>query len=362
MQRLSNTYRAKLLNYAVNFIIVMMVFLLPDMLMDISIDFKTPGLHYARSVVYIIVFYINYFILIPNALFKHRKVWLMIVYNMLTIAIAGAVLIAIHLIDMSHDLHLHPTILPPPRPREDSWQMILVGFASRDLLILILAIGLSIAYRMLEKWARREKELNAIEAERKDQELTHLKNQLNPHFLFNTLNNIYALIAINQSKAQRAVYELSQLLRYMLYENKTSTIPLENEMRFINNYIALMRLRLTSNTQLHVKINEDDGVGYYIAPFMFISIVENAFKYGVSPDKLSFISISITVQNRTVRCCTINSITKTGNVPSPEDNNQSNGIGLANLKRQVEILYPNRHRLETITESNKFTAILEINI
>ena len=143
----------------------------------------------------------------------------------------------------------------------------------------------------------------------------------------------------------------------MLYENKEKTVPLECELRFVNNYIELMKLRLASNTKLTVNVKEIDGVGLQIAPFMFISIVENAFKHGVSSDKSSFVDIAITVSANTVRCVVKNSCFHKTEIKS-----DTLGIGIENLKRQIAILYPNRHIFEVKNDKNTYTTILEINL
>ena len=101
-------------------------------------------------------------------------------------------------------------------------------------------------------------------------ELKNLRNQLNPHFLFNTLNNIYSLIAISGDKAQKAVHQLSQMLRYILYENEGNFVSLDDELKFIKNYISLMQLRLPPSVKLSVKISESDSSGLEIAPLLFI--------------------------------------------------------------------------------------------
>ena len=172
----------------------------------------------------------------------------------------------------------------------------------RDSLMLVLSICLSVSLKLSEKWLRWTVIEKQIEAEKKEHELKNLKTQLNPHFLFNTLNNIYALIGISTDKAQRAVHELSQLLRYVLYDNEQREVPMESDLKFVKNYIELMRLRLTPMVTLTVNINENDGQGLNIAPLMFVSLVENAFKHGVSASEPSSILIAIGVEDGVVHC------------------------------------------------------------
>ena len=128
--------------------------------------------------------------------------------------------------------------------------------------------------------ARREAEKSRTEAE-----LKNLRNQLNPHFLLNTLNNIYALIAFDADKAQTAVQELSRLLRHVLYDNQQNFVTLDKEMDFIRNYIELMRIRLSANVRVETKIDVRPDSRTEIAPLIFISLIENAFKHGISPHR-----------------------------------------------------------------------------
>ena len=362
MTFMKNISRESLFGAITNVILVFMVFLLPDILWDVRDDFNTPSLHYVRPITFLLVFYINYLFIIPKMLNKKHNVLWAVVWNVLLCIVASVVLISAHHIDWSSaPQKIVPEEFPiPPRiidPHNEPWHFKLMGYFSHDFVYLILTIGLSFAIRLSVIWRKLEKEQAAMSVERKDRELASLKSQLNPHFLFNTLNNIYALIAIDQHKAQQAVHELSQMLRYMLYENKEKTVPLECELRFVNNYIELMKLRLASNTKLTVNVKETDGVGLQIAPFMFISIVENAFEHGVSSDKPSFVDIAITVSANTVRCVVKNSC-----FHKTEMKSDTLGIGIENLKRQIAILYPNRHIFEVKNDKNTYTTILEINL
>ena len=195
-----------------------------------------------------------------------------------------------------------------------------------------------------------------MKAQLQENELKNLKNQLNPHFLFNTLNNIYALISISQDKAQKSIHELSQLLRYILYENNETEVTLEKDLLFVKNYISLMQLRLNSLTTLKVDINEKCVSGKKIAPLLFISLIENAFKHGVSCSKESFVSISIHVNEDTVICRVANSY-----FPKKGNDKSGSGIGINNLQRQLDILYSDRYSLTKSIENNIYTTELIIN-
>ena len=155
-------------------------------------------------------------------------------------------------------------------------------FILRDMLSLILTVGLAVSIKMTRRWYEAEASRRELEKSKTEAELKNLKNQLNPHFLLNTLNNIYALIAFDTDKAQKAVQELSKLLRYVLYENQEIYVPLSREAEFIRNYIELMKIRLNDNVTVKSSFNLITGSNTMIAPLIFISLIENAFKHGTS--------------------------------------------------------------------------------
>lgn len=131
--------------------------------------------------------------------------------------------------------------------------------------------GLGAAIRTSLRWRQAEERLIEAERQKTEAELKNLKNQLNPHFLLNTLNNIYALIAFNSDKAQEAVQELSKLLRHVLYDNQQTFVPLEKELDFIRNYVALMRIRLPQQVEVSVNLEADSGGALQIAPYFHIA-------------------------------------------------------------------------------------------
>ena len=186
-------------------------------------------------------------------------------------------------------------------------------------------------------------------------ELENLKSQLNPHFLFNTLNNIYALIAINQDKAQDAVHRLSKMLRYMLYADKKE-VALEEELQFLRNFIELMKLRLNSSNRLTVHFPENGTEGLTIAPLLLITLVENAFKHGISGSKPSEIKINVTINGNIITLYVENSL-----FPKPDDKTSS-GIGITNMQRRLALLYPGSYNFRRDNTGNKYTAILSIDL
>lgn len=318
---------------------------------DDNINLPDKMLHHGGVVLsMMLVFYLNYSIFIDKILFQ-RKIGKFLFYNLLLILLVGTVVHFWQEATMPPPAH----IFHMPRPPKMHHELIPMGvsFLIRDLITLFIIAGLSIAVRMTGKWYTSEVERQEEEKKRTEAELSNLRQQINPHFLFNTLNNIYALIAISPEKAQDATLELSKLLRYVLYENSDNFVSLDRELNFVHNYVELMRIRLQAEVDLKMYVNV--SVEHKtIAPLLFIPLIENAFKHGTSPDKQSFIHISIQdINNKEIRCMIKNSY-----FPKSESDQSGSGIGLENLRRRLEILYADRYILRTEKEGKTFVAEL----
>lgn len=299
------------------------------------------------------VFYVNYLLLIPHYLFNgHIKKYL--AFNLVMIVCIG---MGLHL---WQDLIFHPHVRPgkignPLEPMgPPKWTFFL-----RDLASMVLMAGLCVAIRLSSRWVQIEADRREAEKSRSEAELKNLRNQLNPHFLLNTLNNIYALIAFDADKAQVAVQELSRLLRHVLYDNQQNFVALSKEMDFIRNYIELMRIRLAANVKVETLFDVSADSRTKIAPLIFISLIENAFKHGISPTSPSYIYIHFRESQQEVRCEIRNSY----HPKSPEDKSGS-GIGLEQVRKRLELTYPGRyHWQQGVDEAGKeYRSILVINI
>ncbi|MDE6467307.1 MAG: sensor histidine kinase, partial [Muribaculaceae bacterium] len=186
----------------------------------------------------------------------------------------------------------------------------------------------------------------------KTMELAQLKSQLNPHFLFNTLNTIYALVDVSPEDAKRAVHHLSGLLRYMLYED-VAEVKLSQETDFIENYVSLMRMRLAGR-DVKVEISLDGHGDAPVPPLLFIPLIENAFKYGTEDSSEVPVEIRIAVERERVICTTANSFTE------HESTRKDSGIGLANLRRRLHLLYGSSAGFSTEVKNNIFHTHLSI--
>ena len=190
---------------------------------------------------------------------------------------------------------------------------------------------------LAQQWYWADKALRNAEAARVAAELGNLRSQINPHFLLNTLNNIYALTAIDQTRAQNAIQQLSKMLRHMLYDNQEQLVSLADEVQFIENYINLMKIRLPQTVD--VKFEKDlENPNTKVAPLLFISLVENAFKHGISSTEPSFIHMSMTQKGNSL-CVII----ENSNFPKSEKDRSGHGIGLQQVQRRLDLAYYERY-------------------
>ena len=292
-----------------------------------------------------VIFYVNYFIFIDLFLFK-RHLTRFLLSNIILIALLSAC------------LHYWNIFLGPGHG-PDRFSPPFIFVIARNVLTFSLTAALSVALKVTADWYRREQKQKELEKEMAAAELQNLKSQLNPHFLFNTLNNIYSLTATNQTQAQYAIHSLSKLLRYILYDNDKPDIPLTNEISFINSYVELMSLRLHERVHLSVKLPEAyECNGFSVAPLIFITLIENAFKHGVSPTDDSEINISIKIEKSgRLVCSIINS-----NFPKSDEDRSGSGIGLDNLRKRLTLIYPDRHILNEENDGKHHTSLLVINL
>ena len=299
--------------------------------------------HYIRSLSgplgYMMVFYVNYFYLVPKYLFENKRNQFLLI---------NVALIFLTLIIMTWWWHSFSNIFSEAftRPSKFNAPPKWARF-SQLAFMLVLVIGLSVAVRMSQRVIKLQQAKKEAERTRTEAELKNLRNQLNPHFLLNTLNNIYALIAFDPDKAQNAVGELSKLLRHALYDNQKKFVPLYKEVEFIKNYIELMKIRVTDDVKINSHINIADDDSTPIAPLLFISLIENAFKHGISQAGDGEISILIDNNEDNIICEIINT-----NYPKRDNDKSGSGIGLEQVAKRLEIIYPNRYSWTKGIDSN----------
>lgn len=311
------------------------------------------------STFYALTFCINYFWLVPSLLIRtDRRAMFFLVNFCIVLFICGVVPVGFEtLVGLPKpDRPMHG---PPP-----TISGILMGylrFVIRDGVMLVLSAALAYALRLSserDSMLRRELELRA---ERRQIELRSLKAQLNPHFLFNSLNNIYALIGIEPEHAQQSLHSLSGMLRYMIYDAGSPFVPLEKELGFISSYVGLMRLRVGGALKLECDIA---GVGegrHMIAPLLLLTLVENAFKHHGFNGDSDFIRISVTVTDGWLHCAFVNSYPGERQAAVSAGRGES-GVGLANVRRQLRLIYPKRHTFSADASEGVFRVALSVNL
>ena len=301
---------------------------------------------------YMLVFYINYLWVVPRYLIKKKDWKMFLLINVGVIALGLCAIDVWHVVSQNLLTELPDQVRQNPARRPSR-----VPRYFWAVLILCMFIASTVAVRMYQRWQHVEDVRKDAEAARAEAELSNLRNQLNPHFLLNTLNNIYALIAFDQEKAQMAVGELSKLLRHVLYENQQDFVPLCKEADFMRNYIELMKIRVTDNVKIDTSINIQPNDSTPVAPLIFISLIENAFKHGISPQGAGHIKIDLSQTDGNITCEIRNTC-----YPKRENDKSGSGIGLEQVSRRLELMYPDRYTWEkgTTPDGKLYYSIITI--
>ncbi len=308
--------------------------------------------YYYQLVFMTVAFYINYLVIVPRFFFAKRKIYFF-----------GVILLfAILLLIFSQYLYniLQLDSLRPERIMQGGSVPLngLFGLHPKlidNFFLMIVVLGFSSGMAIIQQLRKNEAKQKEIEKASVDSELAFLKNQISPHFFFNSLNGIYALIAIDGDQAQKAVEKLSGLMRYLIYESDIKTVALKKEFQFMQNYIDLMQQRISSKVKLSVNIQQDAPT-VEIPPLIFIPFVENAFKHGISYRGDSFISILLKTEgNHLVFTCE-NSIPQNANKPIKE----KGGLGIVNIKRRLNLLYGDKALLTQSEKEGVYTIKLQV--
>lgn len=305
-----------------------------------------------QFVLMVVSYYINARIIVPRTLFRNRP-WPFVLW------ILAVTCLALFISEqVSTHLHISEAMAQamgralPKKPR---------GLDMFIAMSTLLALGVSTSVASFGRWQRDALLREELEKEKVTSELSFLKAQINPHFFFNTLNNIYALSFMDVPASQDALLKLSRMMRYLLYETRNDMTMLSKEMSFIGDYIQLMKLRMQETTKLIYR----EPAAYQdvqIAPMLLLPYIENAFKHGVSAmgDNAMLIDIQyadkqllMTVENRIHRKNTIDQALQ-----------ESSGIGLQNTRRRLELLYPGKHELHISdgVEQDKYQVTLKLDL
>ena len=215
--------------------------------------------------------------------------------------------------------------------------------------IFFLPIPILFLIWIFEQW----KWVQNLKAEKSKTELSLLKSQINPHFFFNTLNNLYALTIKNSKQAPEVILKLSDMMRYTIYEGEKETVKLGDEIEYLNNYIELHKIRYKKTVEITFKHNIDTSLT--VAPLLFIILLENAFKHGIETlTENAFIHIHLYEDTDFIYF-------KIENNFDPKEISEVKGIGLTNLKRRLALIYPKKHELDSFQENNNYKVTLKIS-
>lgn len=242
----------------------------------------------------------------------------------------------------------------------DTWKESMTYFSGSGLMIYVslgFVILLASAIKLSRYWIQSQKDKAELEIQNRKSELALLRSQVNPHFLFNTLNNIDTLIRKNPDKASDSVVKLSEIMRYFIYEATTDKVPLEKEVDYLRNFIELQRIRHKDPGLIRFQVSGSLG-DMEIAPMLFIPFVENAFKHGSKENHIPAVTVELWIQPREIRFEVVNFIE-----PHHEHiKDPGKGIGLANVIRRLELIYPDQYTLLINEEEDKYTILLEIKL
>jgi hypothetical protein len=293
---------------------------------------------YMNNILILFFFYLNFYILIPELYFRKKYTW-----YILTLLFCFLVITFIpnEILPFRGD---GPP--PPPKPRHESNKLFF--FFSHHLIFFLAVVFFSLMQKINNRWKQAEKE-------RLKAELSYFKAQINPHFLFNTLNTIYSLAIQKAENTPDAVVKLSGMMRYVISDASHDFVPLDKEISYITDYIDLQRIRFGKTVNIEYK--PCDAIpGKLIAPLVLIPFIENAFKFGVNPEAESIIGITIELTGTELHLRVFNN-----KVIMPESDGVG-GLGIINARQRLTLLYPDKHRLLIDDKEKAYTVDLYISL
>ena len=325
-------------------IIWLPLFLVPMMYAPHGVSSLQNGvLPYIVPLSMVIVGYLNYFVLSPLLLKGHKKeFWTLNTLLILVLSIAQYEWLCYtgserYIMTFPYQMLSAGKEISPH-----------VAFILRNFFNLSVCAGVAASVLMAQRLSKAEEEKRAAETAMTKAELINLRQQVNPHFLLNTMNNIYALTAFDTEKAQKAIIDLSKMLRHILYDYQQPYVNLKEEAEFLQNYVELMMIRIPDNVEITRECNIPDSCRILVAPMIFISLLENAFKHGISPGHRNFIHISLEADSKRVVFSIQNS-----NYPRGEAERNRHGIGLKQVERRLELAYPGKYKWEKEIDSKR---------
>ncbi|MEJ5993514.1 sensor histidine kinase [Pedobacter sp. Du54] len=300
------------------------------------------------GIINVSLFFINALILIPDIIKKRQKSWLYL------FLIMGLIVVTV-VIKLGIGVMYPEIILSHFSPKEGK---MVPGSYTSYLVEAFFTSGFFVVMSSLLKfatdWFSNERIQRNLESQKKDMELQFLKSQLNPHFLFNSLNNIYSLAYQKSEKTADAILKLSEIMRYMIYESNDSWVALSKEVEYVQSYIELQKLRFKDGAAVELTLNGEID-NQHVVPLILISFVENAFKHGVANDPEDPIRINIIANQKILHFSITNKKSKT-------NKDAMGGVGLNNVERRLQLLYPDRYKLNIVNSATHYTSELMLDI
>jgi sensor histidine kinase YesM len=284
--------------------------------------------------------YINMYVLVPRLLFNGKPtIYRFCFFGMVGIAFVAVLISQLIFRSMDQSQYVKTIFIPP---------------IISNVFIATIFLGTSTAIKLFQQWIRDTERINELTRAALQSELEQLKNQINPHFLFNMLNNANVLTQKDPAKASQVLMKLSDLLRYQLYDSARDKVLLMADIQFLNDSLDLEKIRRDDFEYTVSKTGEINGT--QVPPFLFITFVENAIKHSLSPEDASFVDINFNVLGDRLYFICINS------QPTHRPEKNTGGLGLKNVKRRLELLFPHRHELSISDEANHYTVKLTIQL
>lgn len=315
----------------------------PDINLAFDLIYVKPFMRsFVGTALLLVFFYFNYYVLIPKYYLPKKYLlffsFILLCY-LIVVFIPELMMIGQHHHAPFEGRHIGPR--PPRRP--------FMFLLNHNLIQFLAVLVFSIMLKLRER-------LKQIETEKANAELSYLKAQINPHFLFNTLNSIYSLAIQKHDKTADAVVKLSDMMRYVLNDGNSSFVLLDKELHYISNYIDLQKMRLAPTVKLSYTCTGNVG-DQKVAPLILIPFIENAFKHGVSSEEESDIKIEINVSDMQLRLMVKNYCVRINN-----NTLNKSGLGIENTKQRLQLLYPQNHFLKIDKTDNYFIVNLTLNI
>jgi two-component system LytT family sensor kinase len=298
------------------------------------------------GIINVSLFFINSLILIPDIIKKRQKSWLYL------FLIAGLILVAV-ILKLGIGL-MYPEIILQYKDAGVIKHVSYFNYIIQCLFVSGFFVVISSLLKFATDWFSNERVQRSLESEKKDMELQFLKSQLNPHFLFNSLNNIYSLAYQKSDKTADAILKLSEIMRYMIYESNDSWVALSKEVEYLQSYIELQKLRFKDGAAVELTLNGEIDA-QRVVPLILISFVENAFKHGVANDPADPIRINIIANQKILHFSITNKKSKT-------NKDAMGGVGLNNVERRLQLLYPDRYKLNIVNSATHYTSELMLDI